>query len=178
MTLGTGSKSLTYQTQVTLKGLGYLLFFTIGKHTSISFQYTDEINCHHNYAAIEHHYGKNVWVHRKGATRTRKGELEVIPGAMGSYSYAVEGLGKETSFCLSSRGAGRRFSRKAAMQNFSTEEVITDLQRQGVVLGKHNKSDVAEESRFAYKDIDIVMKNQQHLVRPVKRLKTIGVVKS
>lgn len=149
----------------------------VGKNTDITFNYTDEINCHHNYAAIEHHYDKNVWVHRKGATRARAGELAVIPGAMGSYSYVVEGLGNEMSFCSSSHGAGRRFSRKGAMENFSTEEVMVDLQKQGVVLGKHNKNDVAEESRFAYKDIDEVMENQKDLVKPVKKLKTIGVVK-
>jgi len=149
----------------------------VGKHTSITFNYTEEINCHHNYAAIEHHYGRNVWVHRKGATRARAGELAVIPGAMGSYSYVVEGLGNETSFFSSSHGAGRRYSRKGAMQNFTTEEVMIDLEKQGVVLGKHNKNDVAEESRFAYKDIDEVMENQKDLVKPVKRLKTIGVVK-
>jgi len=149
----------------------------IGKHTDISINYTNEINCHHNYAAIEHHYGKNVWVHRKGATRARAGELAVIPGAMGSYSYVVEGLGEEMSFCSSSHGAGRKYSRKGAMQNFTTEEVIVDLQKQGVILGKNNKNDVAEESRFAYKDIDEVMENQKDLVRPVKKLKTIGVVK-
>ena len=149
----------------------------IEKHTDITFSYTHEINCHHNYAAIEHHYGKNVWVHRKGATRAKAGELAVIPGAMGSYSYVVEGLGEEMSFCSSSHGAGRRYSRKGAMEAFSTEEVMVDLQKQGVVLGKHNKNDVAEESRFAYKDIDEVMENQKDLVRPVKKLKTIGVVK-
>jgi len=149
----------------------------IGKHTGISINYTNEINCHHNYAAIEHHYGKNVWVHRKGATRARAGELAVIPGAMGSYSYVVEGLGEEMSFCSSSHGAGRKYSRKGAMQNFTTEEVIADLQKQGVILGKNNKNDVAEESRFAYKDIDEVMENQKDLVRPIRKLKTIGVVK-
>ena len=149
----------------------------IGKHTDITFNYTDEINCHHNYAAIEHHYDKNVWVHRKGATRARTGELAVIPGAMGSYSYVVEGLGNEMSFYSSSHGAGRRYSRKGAMANFSTEEVMVDLQKQGVILGKHNKNDVAEESRFAYKNIDEVMENQKDLVKPVKKLKTIGVVK-
>ena len=63
------------------------------------------------------------------------------------------------------------------MANFSTEEVMVDLQKQGVVLGKHNKNDVAEESRFAYKDIDEVMENQKDLVKAIKRLKTIGVVK-
>jgi tRNA-splicing ligase RtcB len=149
----------------------------IGKHTDITFDYTDMINCHHNYAAIEHHYDKNVWVHRKGAIRTRAGELAVVPGAMGSYSYVVEGLGNDMSFCSSSHGAGRRYSRKGAMQNFTTEEVMVDLQKQGVILGKHNKNDVAEESRFAYKDIDEVMENQKDLVKPVKKLKTIGVVK-
>jgi len=149
----------------------------LGKHTDINFNYTDEINCHHNYAAIEHHYGKNVWVHRKGATRARAGEIAVIPGAMGSYSYVVEGLGNEMSFNSSSHGAGRRYSRKGAMEAFSVEEVMVDLQNQGVTLGKHNKKDVPEESRFAYKNIDEVMENQRDLVKPIKRLKTIGVVK-
>ena len=149
----------------------------IGKYTDLSVQYSDEINCHHNYAAMEHHFGKNVLVHRKGATRAREGEIILIPGAMGSYSYVVQGKGNPERFCSSSHGAGRRYSRKGAMQAFSCEEVLSDLSLQGVVLGKHNKKDVAEESRFAYKDIDEVMANQSDLVEPVKRLKTIGVVK-
>jgi tRNA-splicing ligase RtcB len=149
----------------------------VEKHTEISFGYADEIDCHHNYAALENHYGKNVWVHRKGATRARLGEKGIIPGAMGSYSYIVEGLGNEMSFCSSSHGAGRKYSRKGAMEQFTTEEVVVDLQEQEVVLGKFNKKDVAEESRFAYKDIDEVIENQKDLVMPVKRLKTVGVVK-
>jgi tRNA-splicing ligase RtcB len=63
------------------------------------------------------------------------------------------------------------------MEAFTTEEVMIDLQQKGVILGKHNKKDVAEESRFAYKDIDDVMENQKDLVKPIKKLKTIGVVK-
>ncbi len=149
----------------------------ITKFTDIKYSYTLEINCHHNYAAMEHHYGKNVWVHRKGAIRARKGDMGIIPGAMGSYSYIVEGLGNEMSFHSSSHGAGRLYSRTAAMANFSTEEVMLDLKESGVVLGKHNKKDVADESRFAYKNIDEVMENQKDLVKPIKRLKTIGVVK-
>lgn len=149
----------------------------ITKHIGTSFNYTERINCHHNYAALERHYSKDVWVHRKGATRALSGELAVIPGAMGSYSYVVEGLGNPESFCSSSHGAGRRYARKTAMEKFSTEQVMLDLKEQDVVLGKHNKADVAEESRFAYKDIDEVMERQRDLVRPVKRLKTIGVVK-
>jgi len=146
-------------------------------YTSETVTFGAEINCHHNYAAPEHHYGKNVLVHRKGATRAREGELGLIPGAMGSYSYVVRGKGDPESFCSSSHGAGRRYSRKGAMAAFSCEEVMTDLKAQNVVLAKHNKADVAEESRFAYKDIDEVMANQSDLVEPVKRLKTIGVVK-
>ncbi len=149
----------------------------IGRHTDLTLEYQDEINCHHNYAALENHYGENVWVHRKGAVRAGNGELTVIPGAMGSYSYVVMGLGNPLSFCSSSHGAGRAYSRKGAMAAFTCEEVMVDLKDQGVILGKKNKRDVAEESRFAYKDIDEVMANQSDLVIPVKRLRTVGVVK-
>lgn len=147
------------------------------RYAGIHADFEEEINCHHNYASLENHYGKNVWVHRKGATRAREGELAVIPGAMGSYSYVVRGLGNPESFCSSSHGAGRKYSRRGAMDAFSCEQVMVDLKQQGVVLGKQNKADVAEESRFAYKDICEVMEQQKDLVEPVKRLKTIGVVK-
>lgn len=149
----------------------------IEKHTGLTVEFGEEINCHHNYAALENHYGTNVWVHRKGATRVQAGERAVIPGAMGSFSYVVEGKGKEESFCTSSHGAGRSYSRSGAMKAFSIEQVMVDLKERGVVLGKRKKNDVAEECRFAYKDIDQVMMQQQDLVTPVRKLKTVGVVK-
>ncbi|MCI9446418.1 MAG: RtcB family protein [Lachnospiraceae bacterium] len=149
----------------------------IEKHTSLTVEFGAEINCHHNYAALENHFGVNVWVHRKGATRVRRKEMAVIPGAMGSYSYVVEGKGNEESFCTSSHGAGRSYSRSGAMQAFSTEQVMVDLKEQGVVLGKRKKNDVAEECRFAYKDIDQVMAQQLEMVTPVRKLKTVGVIK-
>ena len=139
--------------------------------------FTDQINCHHNYAALENHYDANVWVHRKGATRVRQGERAVIPGAMGSYSYVVEGKGNPESFHTSSHGAGRAYSRTGAMNAFTTEQVMVDLKEQGVVLGKRKKNDVAEECRFAYKDIDEVMAQQTDIVTPVRKLRTVGVVK-
>lgn len=147
------------------------------KHLNIEPHYSGEINCHHNYADIENHFGKNVYVHRKGAIRAREGELAIIPGAMGSYSYIVRGKGNPESFMSSSHGAGRAYSRTAAMKEFSVESVISDLKQQNVVLAKNKKSDVAEESRFAYKDIDIVMEQQSDLTEPVKKLFTVGVVK-
>ena len=149
----------------------------IEKHTGCIVEFGEEVNCHHNYAALENHYDANVWVHRKGAVRVREGEMAVIPGAMGSYSYVVEGKGCKESFCTSSHGAGRSYSRSGAMQSFTVEKVMVDLKEQGVVLGKRKKNDVAEECRFAYKDIDRVMAQQSDLVTPVRKLRTVGVVK-
>lgn len=63
------------------------------------------------------------------------------------------------------------------MKAFSTEQVMVDLKEQDVVLGKRKKNDVAEECRFAYKDIDLVMAQQQDMVTPVRKLRTVGVVK-
>ena len=96
---------------------------------------------------------------------------------MGSYSYVVEGKGSEESFCSSSHGAGRSYSRTGAIKAFSVEQVMVDLKEQGIIIGKRKKNDVAEECRFAYKDIDGVMSQQLDLVTPVRKLKTVGVVK-
>jgi tRNA-splicing ligase RtcB len=136
-----------------------------------------EANAHHNYAAKECHYGKEVWGHRKGAIRAGKGETGIIPGAMGSYSYIVRGRGNAESFCSCSHGAGRSMGRRQARERFSVERTMVDLKEQGVILGKQNKRDVSEECRFAYKDIDFVIGQQLDLIQPVKRLKTIAVIK-
>ncbi len=147
------------------------------KHLNLKANYSMKVNCHHNYAAIENHYGKNVWVHRKGAIRVREGDLGIIPGAMGSYSYIVIGKGNPESFHSASHGAGRKMSRKKAMESFSVENVVLDLREQEVTLGKRSKKDIPEESRFAYKDIDTVIGNELDLITPIKKLKTVGVVK-
>lgn len=149
----------------------------VGKYSGEKVEFTNQINCHHNYAAIENHYGKNVWVHRKGAIRARENDLGIVPGAMGSYSYIVQGLGNPESFHSCSHGAGRRLSRTKARAEYPVDKVMCDLKDCNVVLGKHKKDDVAEESRFAYKDIDFVINNELDLVKPFKKLKTIGVVK-
>lgn len=149
----------------------------IEKFTDYRVEYADDINCHHNYASLENHYGEGVWVHRKGATRVRAGERAVIPGAMGSYSYVVVGKGNPESFDTSSHGAGRSYSRTEAKERFTVEQVIVDMKQQGIVLGKQKKNDVAEECRFAYKDIDEVMEQQADMVDPVRKLRTVGVIK-
>ena len=139
--------------------------------------FSNELNAHHNYAAFENHYGKDVWVHRKGAISAREGEMGIIPGAMGSYSYIVKGKGNPESFHSCSHGAGRKMSRKKANEEFSVESTIRDLKELGVILGKAKKGDVGEESRFAYKDIEAVISNELDLVEPVKKLKTLVVIK-
>lgn len=149
----------------------------VKKHAGLDVHFSDEINCHHNYASLENHFGANVWVHRKGAIHAADGETAIIPGAMGSNSYIVKGKGSADSFITSSHGAGRKYSRTKAVETFSVESVMVDLKQQGVVLGKRSKKDVAEESRFAYKDIDGVMENQKELTQPIKKLTTVGVVK-
>lgn len=163
--------------EVLLNSVIDVLTKRVEKYCNFIPEYTHKINAHHNYASLEMHYGKNVWVHRKGAIRVREGELGIIPGAMGSFSYIVQGKGCEESFSSCSHGAGRVLSRTKAKEKYSVEEVMCDLKGQDVILGKNSKKDVAEESRFAYKNIDEVIENQLDLITPVKRLKTIGVVK-
>lgn len=135
------------------------------------------INAHHNYASLETHFGQDVWIHRKGAIRADAGMMGIIPGAMGSSSYIVRGLGCEESFKSCSHGAGRHMSRKAAMKAFDKSSVIEDLRDRGVFLGAPSKSVLSDESRFAYKDITEVMKQQSDLAEIVKTLKTKLVVK-
>lgn len=149
----------------------------IEKYLGVKVNYSSKLNVHHNYAAMELHYGKNVWVHRKGAISAGEGEMGIIPGAMGAYSYIVEGKGNKESFYSCSHGAGRVYSRTKAKEIYSVETVMCDLKEQGVVLGKNNKKDVAEECRFAYKNIDEVINNQLDLISPIKKLKTLGVIK-
>lgn len=135
------------------------------------------LNVHHNYAALETHYGEEVWVHRKGAIKVEKGELGIIPGAMGSDSYIVEGLGNPESFNSCSHGAGRHISRRQALKEIQKESVFQDLESLGVQVGTPDRDGLVDESRFVYKDIHTVMADQQDLIRPVKVMKSVLVVK-
>jgi len=131
------------------------------------------VNCHHNYAEIENHFGANVYVTRKGAVRARKGDLGIIPGSMGTRSYIVEGLGNPESFNSCSHGAGRVMSRTKARKTFTKEDLIE--QTKGVECRKD--ADVIDEIPGAYKDIDEVMANQTDLVKPLYTLKQVVCVK-
>jgi len=139
-----------------------------------SMTYQPSINVHHNYAVMEHHFGSNVMVHRKGAIRAYEGQLGIVPGSMGTSSYITEGLGNEESFKSSSHGAGRKMGRKVATQTLNLAEEQEKMV--GIVHGLRNQSDL-DEAPGAYKSIDEVMANQADLVRIVCKLQPLAVIK-
>ncbi len=131
------------------------------------------IDCHHNYANMENHYGRNILLTRKGAIRARKGDKGIIPGSMGAKSFIVEGLGNPESFTSASHGAGRVMGRKEACRKFTLEDFAK--QTEGVECKKDES--VLDEIPGAYKDIDTVMANQADLVKPVHTLKQLICIK-
>lgn len=136
-------------------------------------QILDHIDIHHNYAAEEVHFGKPVYVHRKGATRASQGEICVIPGSMGTPSYIAEGLGNPDSFLSCSHGAGRVISRKQANKQF-TKKAADKAMGDIVFQGWHGD---LSEAPMAYKDIERVIELQHDLVKPLVKLHPLGVMK-
>ena len=137
---------------------------------------TNMINIHHNYVAIENHFGRNVWVHRKGATSAKEGELGIIPGSQGTASYIVKGKGNIDSFKSCSHGAGRKMSRKKARNELNLEDEQKMLNDQGILHALRGKGGL-DEAPSAYKSIDVVMEEQKDLVDIVVKLKPLAVVK-
>lgn len=144
------------------------------RHILIDFTITQEaINCHHNYVERENHFGRNLWVTRKGAIRAREGDLGIIPGSMGAKSFIVRGKGNPESYCSCSHGAGRKMGRKQAQRTFTVADMVA--QTQGVECRKDES--VIDEIPGAYKDIDEVMAHQSDLVEIVHTLKQVVCIK-
>ncbi|MCC6918045.1 MAG: RtcB family protein [Alphaproteobacteria bacterium] len=131
------------------------------------------VNCHHNYVRKERHFGKDVFVTRKGAVRAGEGELGIIPGSMGARSFIVRGKGNADSFCTCSHGAGRAMSRAEAKRRFTVEDHVRATE--GVECRKD--AEVIDETPMAYKDIDAVMAAQADLVDIVHTLRQVVCVK-
>lgn len=131
------------------------------------------VNCHHNYISRENHFGKNVWVTRKGAVRARKEDYGIIPGSMGAKSYIVRGQGNNESFHSCSHGAGRKMSRSHAKAKFTLDDHIAATK--GIECRKDEE--VIDETPMAYKDIDLVMAAQSQLVEVVHTLRQVVCVK-
>jgi tRNA-splicing ligase RtcB len=147
-----------------------------------------EVNIHHNYAALESHFGRNFYVHRKGATRARLGEVGIIPGSMGTPSYIVRGLGNPESFSSCSHGAGRAMSRTEAGRQL-TEDACNQAMK-GIAFDrwgackkskwgkKRDRASVdLSEAPQAYKDIEAVIDAERDLVEPTVKLRPLAVVK-
>ena len=126
------------------------------------------VTCDHNHVRREAHFGRELWVHRKGAASARAGEPGIIPGSMGTASYLVEGRGNADSLCSSSHGAGRAMSRDEARRRVSTRELGRQLH--GVWFDPRVAPALREEAPAAYKDIAAVMRAQRDLVRIVRKL--------
>lgn len=133
-------------------------------------------NIAHNYASFEKHFGKEVIIHRKGATQAKKGQMGIIPGSQGSSSFIVRGKGNPESFESCSHGAGRRIGRNEARRTLILEEEIKKLDQKGVLHAIRGRRDL-DEAPGAYKDIGEVMENQKDLVEILVKLEPLAVVK-
>ncbi|MFZ1030205.1 MAG: RtcB family protein [Limnoraphis robusta] len=132
-----------------------------------------EVNCHHNYAEKEVHFGEDVYVTRKGAVRAQENDYGIIPGSMGAKSFIVKGKGNAESYCSCSHGAGRLMSRTKAKKQFTVDDLVQ--QTAGIECRKDNG--VIDEIPGAYKPIDEVMKQQSDLVEIVATLRQVVCVK-
>ncbi|MGD1940271.1 MAG: RtcB family protein [Leptolyngbyaceae cyanobacterium] len=132
-----------------------------------------QVNCHHNYAEREVHFGEEVYVTRKGAVRAQKNDYGIIPGSMGAKSFIVKGKGAADAFCSCSHGAGRQMSRTKAKKAFTLDDLVQ--QTAGVECRKDKG--VLDEIPGAYKPIEQVMANQSDLVEVVATLKQVMCVK-
>ena len=150
--------------------LSYTMFKEAGHEEAMTKQ---RINCHHNFTQLENHFGKNMWITRKGAIQMLPGQMGVIPGSMGTRSYIVSGLGNPMSYNSAPHGAGRKMSRNQARQKFT----MKDLEKSMEGVSARLRPKLIDEIPGAYKDIDEVMENSRELVKIEHTLKQIVNVK-
>ena len=134
---------------------------------------SERINCHHNYTVQERHWGKEVWLSRKGAIDAHEGVPGLIPGSMGTASYVVEGKGNPLSLCSSPHGAGRNFSRTKARKEFTHEQLREAMKG----IEWRDSEAFLDEIPDAYKPIDQIMADAADLVTVRHTLRQIVNVK-
>src|ERR1039458_8526853 len=133
----------------------------------------EQIECHHNYTERERHFGKEVWLSRKGAIDASEGTPGLIPGSMGTLSYVVVGKGNRLALNSSPHGAGREYSRSAARKKFTRAEL--DAAMEGI---EWRQTDAfLDEIPGAYKDVEVVMADAADLVEVRHTLRQIVNVK-
>ncbi|GIH24732.1 RNA-splicing ligase RtcB [Acrocarpospora phusangensis] len=123
----------------------------------------ETINCHHNFAQRETHFGTELWITRKGAIKADRGDDGVIPGSMGTQSYIVRGLGNPESYNSCSHGAGRRMSRGQARRELTARSLKEAMR--GRTWNANRAAALVDEHPKAYKPIDKVMADQRDLVQ-------------
>jgi tRNA-splicing ligase RtcB len=133
----------------------------------------ERINCHHNFTQRECHWGKDVWLSRKGAIEATEGKPGLIPGSMGTASYVVVGRGNRLSLNSSPHGAGRNYSRSAARKTFTRDQLDAAM----VGIEWRHTDAFLDEIPQAYKDIDVVMADAADLVEIRHTLRQILNVK-
>jgi tRNA-splicing ligase RtcB len=148
----------------------------------------------HNVAKLETYDGRELCVHRKGATRAfppgspeipaayrEIGQPVFIPGSMGTSSFVLAGRpgAMERSFGSTCHGAGRRLSRHAALRQISGAELRRQLEADGIVVRCASNRGLAEEAPFAYKDVErvVAVVERAGLAARVVQLRPLGVVK-
>ena len=140
----------------------------------------DLINIHHNYASQEHHFGKNLFVHRKGATLANAKTIGIIPGSQQTNSFITKGMGNHLSLFSSSHGSGRKMGRKDFNVQYQDKvgEIEVSMKDKGIVFTPFKKAsrgrdegmyDISE-SGGAYKDVISIMEDQKDLVSALVKL--------
>ena len=124
-----------------------------------------DVENHHNFAWREVHDGEELIVHRKGATPASAGTLGIIPGSMADPAFLVRGLGSEASLTSAAHGAGRVMSRKQANKTLDWKDAQRLLERRRVKL----MSAGLDEVPMVYKNIEVVMSEQEDLVEALGR---------
>ncbi|MBT1001795.1 RtcB family protein [Paenarthrobacter sp. DKR-5] len=136
------------------------LVAAVGRWTGLPVHELERINCHHNYTVRERHYGRELWVTRKGAIDAATGVAGMIPGSMGTPSYIVEGKGFAPSLRSAPHGAGRRYSRRAARRMFNQAQLRQAMEG----IEYRDSAAFVDEIPAAYKDIRSVMDDSRQLV--------------
>lgn len=139
-------------------------------------EFAEPINIAHNYAALESHFGKRVYVHRKGATRAMIEDTGIIPGSQGNQSFIVGGRANPDSFHSCSHGAGRKLGRKQAQRQLDLNREKAQLEKKKILHSLRGKKDL-DEAPGAYKNIETVMQRQRDLVDIIDVLEPLAVIK-
>ncbi len=147
----------------------------------------EEVHNHHNFAWKERHFGKDLWVIRKGATPAFNGQRGFVGGSMGDISVILEGVDSVSSqqaLYSTIHGAGRLLGRTQAKGKRDrktgkqlTEGLVSKLSHDEWIkrVEVEVRGGDLDESPFAYKRIENVLKAHEGTIKILHTLKPIGV---